>query len=115
MSSLAQRPISILLIDDHVLFRESVARLLNMEQGMEIVHHCGTNAEGLTALAAGQIDIVLLDFDLGGEEGTEFVRTARRQGFSGKILPVKIVASIYDARNLFLEASRGEVRPRRNV
>ena len=88
MCSVAQRPISILLIDDHVLFRESVTRLLNLEPGLEVVHHCGSIEDGLAALAGDSVDIVLLDFDLGGTEGTDFVRLARQRGFSGKILVV---------------------------
>lgn len=105
MLSVAQPPISILLIDDHVLFRESVTRLLNLEPGMEVVNHCGTIQKGLEALNDGHVDIVLLDFDLGGRdgntaEGTEFVRRARQQGFTGKILVVTAGVSQGDAGQL---------------
>jgi two-component system, NarL family, nitrate/nitrite response regulator NarL len=31
---------------------------------------------------------VLLDFDLGGHDGKEFLRLARKQGFNGKVLLV---------------------------
>ena len=107
MLSVARRPISILLIDDHVLFRESVTRLLNLEPGLEVVRHCGTIAEGLAALAVDPVDIVLLDFDLGQEEGTEFVRLARQQGFSGKILVVTAGVSEGDAADLIRSGISG--------
>ena len=105
MPSVAQQPISILLIDDHVLFRESVTRLLNLEPDLEVVSHCGSIQEGLDALKAGCVDIVLLDFDLGGHtgntaEGTEFVRRARQEGFAGKILVVTAGVSQGDAAQL---------------
>lgn len=107
MPSVAQRPITILLIDDHVLFRESVTRLLNLEPGLEVVRDCGTVKEGLKALAQGSVDIVLLDFDLGGVEGIEFVRVARQRGFSGKILVVTAGVCEADAAQLIRNGISG--------
>jgi DNA-binding NarL/FixJ family response regulator len=84
----AQRPVQILLVDDHALFRESVARLLAAEPGFRVVGHCSSVEEALAALQKAQIDIVLLDFDLGQRDGGEFMRLARQQGFGGKVLVV---------------------------
>lgn len=78
----------ILLLDDHALFRESLSRLLNAEPGLEVVVHCGTIAEALDALRHQAIDLVLLDFDLGDDDGRQFLRAARQQGFEGKILVI---------------------------
>lgn len=80
--------IRILLIDDHSLFRESVARLLDAEQDFEMVGDCATVADGLAVLKSKPVDIVLLDYDLGNERGSEFVYAARDQGFEGQILVV---------------------------
>jgi len=79
-------PIRILLVDDHALFRESLSRLLNAEPGLEVVVHCGTIAEALDALRHQSIDLVLLDFDLGDDDGRQFLRAAKQEGFEGKIL-----------------------------
>lgn len=78
----------ILLLDDHALFRESVSRLLSTEPGFEVVGHCGTIEEALAVLRRQPVDLVLLDFDLGEQDGGEFLRLAREQGFEGKILAV---------------------------
>jgi two-component system, NarL family, nitrate/nitrite response regulator NarL len=79
---------SILLVDDHALFRESVARLLTSEPGFEVTAHCNSVEEALAALQRARVDIVLLDFDLGQRDGGEFMRLARQQGFNGKVLVV---------------------------
>jgi two-component system nitrate/nitrite response regulator NarL len=84
----AQKTISILILDDHALFRESVARLLATEPGFEVTAHCGSIQEALETLRHTHIDIVLLDFDLGERDGTEFMRLAKRQGFNGRVLVV---------------------------
>lgn len=89
MPKAAEQTLNILLLDDHALFRESVSRLLAAEPGFEVVAHCGTIEEALQVLRRKAIDLVLLDFDLGGEhDGREFLRLAREQGFNGKILVV---------------------------
>src|SRR5262249_4000610 len=79
--------IEILLVDDHVLFRQGVTRLLETEPGFKVVA-CGSIKEALAILRQQQIDIVLLDFDLGQRDGTRFVRLAKEHGFKGKILVV---------------------------
>lgn len=81
-------PIRLLLLDDHVLFRESLSRLLASEPDFEMAGHCGAAAEALDLLRTRQVDVVLLDFDLGGEPVSQFVAAARASGFEGKILMV---------------------------
>ena len=80
--------VNILLVDDHALFRESVARLLTSEPGFEVTGHCNSVEEALAVLLKKHVDIVLLDFDLGQRDGGEFMRLARQQGFNGKVLVV---------------------------
>jgi DNA-binding NarL/FixJ family response regulator len=78
----------LLLIDDHILFREGLSRLLASEPDFEIVGSYGTAAEGLEILKETSVDIVLLDFDLGKDHASQFISSVRRQGFEGKILMV---------------------------
>jgi DNA-binding NarL/FixJ family response regulator len=80
--------VRILLLDDHALFRESVARLLNAEPDFDVVATCGSIEEGLSILQAASVDIVLLDLDLGQSGGAQFIRLAREQGYGGKFLVV---------------------------
>ena len=82
------RRIRLLLVDDHPLFREGLARLVSSEPDFEMVAHCGTAAEALKVLSHSEIDVVLLDFDLGDEQGTHFITSARQTGYMGKILMV---------------------------
>jgi DNA-binding NarL/FixJ family response regulator len=88
MPETAEKVIHILLLDDHALFRESVSRLLNAEPGFDVAGHCGTIDEALEILRRKQVDIVLLDFDLGERDGRDFLRLAKKQGFQAKVLVV---------------------------
>ncbi len=80
--------IRLLLLDDHSLFRESVARLLNSEQGFQVVAHCGSVSEAIKVVRSQSVDLVLLDWDLGAEKGSEFIDRSKKAGFAGKVLLV---------------------------
>jgi len=80
--------IRILLVDDHILFRESLARLLQSEPGFEVVAHCSSLVEAKRILKQHETDIVLLDVDLGSENGTDLLEDLEEMGFQGKVLLV---------------------------
>lgn len=80
--------IQVLLLDDHILFREGLSRLLQSEPDFDIVGVCGTSAEALEILSRVPADVVLLDFDLGEDHGSRFISMARAGGYTGKILMV---------------------------
>ena len=77
-----------LLIDDHILFRDGLSRLLALEPDLEVVAGCGTVAEALETVGRKPVDIVLLDYDLGEDHGSHFISLARRAGYTGKVLMV---------------------------
>jgi DNA-binding NarL/FixJ family response regulator len=82
------RRIRLLLLDDHVLFREGLRRLLVTEPDFETVAECGTATEALAALSRATIDVVLLDFDLEDSTGVRFIASAAAAGYKGRILMV---------------------------
>jgi DNA-binding NarL/FixJ family response regulator len=61
----------ILLIDDHSLFREAIARLLGGEPDFQVVGECATVEEGIRLLREANADVVLLDMTLPGLSGPE--------------------------------------------
>ncbi len=75
-------------MDDHSLFRESLSRLLEAEPGFKIVGSCASATDALALLKRETADVVLLDYDLGEEQGTFFLDEAKRMGFEGRILMV---------------------------
>jgi len=75
-------------VDDHGLFRESLSRLLQAEPDFEIAGTCATATEALAFVEREAIDVVLLDYDLGDEQGSGFLESARQQGFRGRVLMV---------------------------
>ncbi|MDX9884695.1 response regulator transcription factor [Thauera sp.] len=63
------RPIHILLVDDHRLFREGVAHSLAATDDFVVVGEAGSGEEALSLAAALQPDMVLLDVSMPGMGG----------------------------------------------
>jgi DNA-binding NarL/FixJ family response regulator len=80
--------IDLLLIDDHTLFREGLVRLLAAEPGFQIAGDCSDLGHALEIFAHVHVDIVLLDYDLGSEQGTHFLDALKRLSAETKILMV---------------------------
>ena len=81
-------PIRLLLVDDHSLFRESLVRLLEAEQDLTIAAQCESVPKAREILANTTVDVVLLDYDLGDEIGTELLRGRDLRKSNFKILMV---------------------------
>jgi DNA-binding NarL/FixJ family response regulator len=90
----------ILLVDDHALFRDSVARFLDSESGLSVVGGCTSIDEARTFLQENAVDLVLLDFDLGERDGIDFMRAVESIGFTGKVLLVTAGVNEANAANL---------------
>ncbi len=70
--------------------------MLEAEPDFQIVATCATAAEALDVL--DRVDVVLLDYDLGDEQGSAFLEEAKRRRFPGRILMV--TAGMSDAGTL---------------
>jgi two-component system nitrate/nitrite response regulator NarL len=82
-------------VDDHALFREGLARLLEAEADLKVIGRCGSLQEALQILERHEADVVLLDYRLQHEEGTALLHRLRKSGFKGKVLMV--TAGVADA------------------
>jgi DNA-binding NarL/FixJ family response regulator len=80
--------IRILIVDDHTLFRESLSRLLEADTECKVSGACSSVDEALKIIAKDKIDLVLLDYDLGEESGTQFLSKSSKLGFTGRSLMV---------------------------
>ena len=102
----SNRPIRALLIDDHALFRQSVAQALAADPNLT-VQSSGSIREALTLLSQQPFDLVLLDHDLGAERASQFIPAARQIGYEGRVLVVTAWVSDNEARRLLRQGVNG--------
>ena len=78
--------IQLLIVDDHMLFRESLSRLLEADTDYEVAGTCGSVQQALAILDRMPIDIVLLDYDLREESGIQFLQEHMRRPTPCRVL-----------------------------
>jgi two-component system, NarL family, response regulator len=71
MSTASQRPIRLLLVDDHVIVRAGLKTLLESQPGLRVVAEAGSGMSALDQCAAEHPDIVLMDLRMPGMSGVE--------------------------------------------
>ena len=99
--------IRILIVDDHALFREGLARLLGSEADFKLVDRCGSATDALRIVASTPVDVVLLDLDLDTERGSVFLREAWAQGFQGRVLVVTANGATPEAAEILSQGASG--------
>lgn len=73
----AQRPLRLLVVDDHEVVRQGLVALLDRREGFEVVAQAGTMAESVAAAARHEPDLVIMDVRLPDGSGIEACREIR--------------------------------------
>jgi len=73
------RPTRVLLVDDHTLVRAGVRRILDAHAGLRVIGEVPDGNAALEALAAGDVDVVVLDLTMPGRDGFSVLAEIRRR------------------------------------
>lgn len=74
-----QEPMKILLVDDHVLFREGLATLLDSQPDLTVTDTAETVAEAVNQTRLSQPDLILMNFNLPDGTGLDATRTILKE------------------------------------
>ena len=74
MNKINQKPIKIVVVDDHVLFREGLVAIIRLEPDLEIVGQAGSVKEAVALIGSLKPDVVLMDFGLPDGTGVDATR-----------------------------------------
>lgn len=83
---------SVLIVDDHALFRTGVANIINQEPDLRVVAEAANGAEALETYERVRPDVMLLDLRMPVMEGVEAVRRIRERDPRARV----IVLTTYD-------------------
>ncbi|QIF06056.1 response regulator transcription factor [Roseimicrobium sp. ORNL1] len=67
----------LLLVDDHPIMRHGLVQLISAEPDLQVCAEAGNAAEGMTAAAKQNPDLVIADLTLPDKHGLEFIKDLR--------------------------------------
>jgi len=88
---MTNKPIRVLLVDDHVVVRNGVRLMLSCEDDIAITGEASNSQEALRLLQEQEFDVALLDIAMPGRNGLELQRLMR----GGKSQPAILFLSTY--------------------
>ena len=91
--------IKILIADDHALLRQGIKRVLNFEDGFEVIGEAEDGQEAVARTLMLQPDVLLLDINMPGLSGLEVVKQLKQADCETRV----IALTIHDSDNYILE------------
>lgn len=92
----------VLLVDDHVIVRDSLARRLEDEPDLEVPHTAGDADEGLALAEANGFDVIVMDINMPGMSCFE---AAKRLQTTHPDLPLVFLSAYWN--DAFIEQAQG--------
>ena len=95
-----EKQISILIADDHPVFRRGLRQVVESDGRFRIAHEVENGEQALAALEQGPCDIAVLDVDMPGLTGIDVVRTIQKRR-----IPVEVIfITMYKEEYMFNKA-----------
>jgi two-component system nitrate/nitrite response regulator NarL len=92
MPSQGTKRVTVVVADDHPLYREGVVRALSASGRVEIVGEADNGREALAKIQETRPDVALLDYKLPGLDGVAVTNAVVRDGLATRILLVSAFA-----------------------
>ncbi len=80
------KPIRVLLVDDHTLFRKGLAELLEQRGAITVAGIAGNAEEALRILAETKPDVIITDLNMPPHGGLSLLRQLVADGWNGPVL-----------------------------
>ncbi|MBM3268539.1 MAG: response regulator transcription factor [Candidatus Sericytochromatia bacterium] len=87
---MTDRPIRVLLIDDHALIREGLRAVLSAREGLEVVGEAPNGAQGLALVQDLHPDVVLMDISMPAMSGIEATEAIARTAPDVRVLGLTV-------------------------
>ncbi|MGE5336248.1 MAG: two-component system response regulator NarL [Gemmatimonadota bacterium] len=81
---------TVLVVDDHPLFRKGVRQLLTMADGIDVVGEAGNRSEALELARRYEPDLILLDLNLKGESGLDILSALKEEDPSRRVVMLTV-------------------------
>ena len=101
--------IRVLLIEDHAVVRAGLRLLIESKPDLMVVGEAANNADALALAAREQPDVILLDLDLGAENGIDLLPGLRTVAGQARVLVLTGMRDVQGHRLAIRRGARGLV------
>lgn len=101
--------ISVLLVDDHRLIRDSWSQIINWEPNLEVVGSASSGAEAIELAKEKRPRIILMDINMSPVNGFETTKVIRKQSPGCRIIGVSMHALPVYAKKMFKMGAYGYI------
>ena len=111
MSHVSRQPekLRVVLVEDHPLFREQLAHLINKEPGMTVSGETDNIADALRLLESEPADIVIVDLTLKGPSGLELIKNLKARRIDIPVLVLSMHDELLYAERVLRAGARGYI------
>lgn len=103
----AQKISRILVVDDHKIVRQSLARLINHEKNLEVVAQAENATKALDILNDIEVDLAIVDISMKGESGLELTEKIKNKFSDLKVLILSMHDELMYAEFAFAAGADG--------
>lgn len=107
--------IRVLIVGDHIVFREGIKKVIATADDIEVVDEAGNGREALRAILQNIYDVVLLDIGLPGMDGFDVLRAAKEKKPSLPILVLSIYPEEQYALQVLMKGASSGYIPKESV
>jgi DNA-binding NarL/FixJ family response regulator len=106
--SAAPEQLRVVLVDDHPVYREGLAKLLS-QSGVEVIAQAGNGPDALSIVEEAAPDVVVMDLNMPGMSGVDVTRKLVQRNPASKVLIVSVSAQEEDVTEAILAGASGYV------
>jgi two-component system nitrate/nitrite response regulator NarL len=81
---------TIMLVDDHPLFRSGLRQLIALEEGLQVICEYNNGADAIEGAIQHDPDLIILDLNMQGIDGLETVRQMRARGVTSRVVMLTV-------------------------
>src|SRR5256714_10425738 len=99
----------VVLVEDHPMFREQLAQLINKEPSMTVSGEADNIRDALEVLESAAADIVIVDLTLKGPSGLELIKDLKARGIDVPVLVLSMHDELLYAERVLRAGARGYI------